>query len=145
MLESRHDNNTNHKRKQNNVNRTTTHPDRRHVRSSRNHLDECSREGIGSSGPSTERSIANAGRSESQVPVDASKPSIEGNGMNRGGRRKGAGRKPAPAGTIKVQYCSRLCPIVVRYLKTRKNAAATIEESLRRGKEFKEWEKSRPI
>ena len=57
----------------------------------------------------------------------------------RGGKRKGAGRKPAPAGTVKVPYGTKLDPEVVEYLKSRENAAATIEGTLKRSKDYKQW------
>lgn len=59
--------------------------------------------------------------------------------MSRGGKRKGAGRKPAPAGTLKVQYATKLEPQVVKYLRQCKNAAETIETTLKRSKAFREW------
>ena len=36
-----------------------------------------------------------------------------------GGKRAGAGRKPAPDGTAKVPYGTKLAPIVVEYLRQR--------------------------
>ena len=59
--------------------------------------------------------------------------------MNRGGKRKGAGRKPAPAGTVKVPYSMKLKPGLVEYLRQCENATATIETALKRSKAFREW------
>lgn len=61
----------------------------------------------------------------------------------QGGKREGAGRKPAPAGTIKEAYNTKLTPEVVQYLRQCDNAAETIDETLRRSKAFREWSKSR--
>ena len=61
----------------------------------------------------------------------------------RGGKRKGAGRKPAPVGTAKVPYGTKLDPEVVDYLKSRENAAATIEGTLKRSKDFRDWKKAK--
>ena len=58
---------------------------------------------------------------------------------NRGGKREGAGRKPAPEGTQKVPYGTRLSPSVVDYLRQRDNAAETIEAAIERSKEYREW------
>lgn len=62
--------------------------------------------------------------------------------MSRGGKRKGAGRKPAPEGTAKVQYATKLAPLVVEYLRQRKNAAGTIEGLVEKSKDYREWRKS---
>lgn len=62
---------------------------------------------------------------------------------NHGGKREGAGRKPAPAGTAKVSYATKIDPLVVDYFRSRENAAKTIEETVRRSKEFREWLKSK--
>jgi hypothetical protein len=61
--------------------------------------------------------------------------------MTHGGKRKGAGRKPAPVGTAKVPYGTKLQPIVVEYLRQRANAAETIETAVKRSKAFREWRK----
>jgi hypothetical protein len=37
--------------------------------------------------------------------------------MTQGGKREGAGRKPAPAGTIKVSYATKLTPDVIEFLR----------------------------
>lgn len=63
--------------------------------------------------------------------------------VKHGGKREGAGRKPGPEGTAKVPYGTKLDPVVVEYLKSRKNAVETIETTLKRSKEFREWFKSR--
>ena len=63
--------------------------------------------------------------------------------MNRGGQRKGAGRKPAPDGTAKIAYGTKLDPVVVEYLRQCGNAAATIESIIKRSNAFREWLKSR--
>jgi len=65
------------------------------------------------------------------------------NQVNRGGKREGAGRKPAPVGTIKVAYATKLTPEVIEFLRRCENAAATIDDTLRRSKAFREWSKSR--
>ena len=59
--------------------------------------------------------------------------------MNRGGKRKGAGRKPAPDGTAKVPYGTKLDPVVVEYLRQCENAAKTLETAIKRSKAFREW------
>ena len=61
--------------------------------------------------------------------------------MKHGGKRAGAGRKPAPAGTgtTKVPYGTKLEPVVVEYLRECGNAAATIETTINRSKAFREW------
>lgn len=61
---------------------------------------------------------------------------------NRGGKREGAGRKPAPEGTAKVPYATKLAPLVVEYLRQRENAAGTIEGLVERSKDYREWRKS---
>ena len=45
----------------------------------------------------------------------------------RGGKRKGAGRKP---GVNKISYATKLSREIVAWLKTRKNQAQTIETAL---------------
>jgi hypothetical protein len=57
--------------------------------------------------------------------------------MKHGGKRAGAGRKPAPAGTTKVPYGTKLTPQVVEYLKGCDNAAQAIEDSVRASPGFK--------
>lgn len=61
---------------------------------------------------------------------------------NRGGKREGAGRKPAPEGTAKVSYATKLAPHVVEYLRQRENAAGTIEGLVEKSKDYREWRKS---
>lgn len=57
----------------------------------------------------------------------------------RGGKRAGAGRHPAPPGTKKVHYATKLKPILVQYLRQCTNAAKTIEESLESSHDYREW------
>ena len=59
--------------------------------------------------------------------------------MTHGGQRKGAGRKPAPDGTAKITYGTKLDPVVVEYLRECGNAASTIESTIKRSKAFREW------
>ena len=59
--------------------------------------------------------------------------------MKHGGQRKGAGRKPAPDGTAKIAYGTKLDPVVVQYLRLCDNAAATIETAIKRSKAFRDW------
>jgi hypothetical protein len=63
--------------------------------------------------------------------------------MKHGGQRKGAGRKPAPDGTAKQPYGTKLDPVVVEYLRQRANGAETIETAIKRSKAFRDWLKSR--
>lgn len=60
----------------------------------------------------------------------------------RGGKREGAGRKPAPEGTAKVPYATKLAPLIVEYLRQRENAAQAIETAIERSKDYREWYKS---
>ncbi len=57
----------------------------------------------------------------------------------RGGKRKGAGRKPAPAGTAKVPRAVKLDPQVDEYLRQCENATEAIETAVKRSKAFREW------
>jgi len=59
--------------------------------------------------------------------------------MSHGGKREGAGRKPAPPGTKKITYATKLDPVVVKYLRQRDNAAETIEQTIKRSKDFRNW------
>jgi|TARA_R110000824_G_scaffold15044_3_gene63603 hypothetical protein len=59
--------------------------------------------------------------------------------MKHGGKRTGAGRKPAPDGTAKIAYGTKLDPVVVQYLRECDNAAETIETTIKRSKAFREW------
>jgi hypothetical protein len=59
--------------------------------------------------------------------------------MTHGGKREGAGRKPAPKGTQKVPYGTKLAPIVVEYLRQCKNASEAIDIAVRQSKSFREW------
>jgi len=61
--------------------------------------------------------------------------------MTQGGKRPGAGRKPAPEGTKKLQYATKLEPAIVEYLREQDNAAKTIETAIERTKDFREWRK----
>jgi len=63
--------------------------------------------------------------------------------MTQGGKREGAGRKPAPVGTTKEAYSTKLTPEVIAFLRQCENAAETIDDTLRRSKAFREWSKSR--
>jgi hypothetical protein len=63
--------------------------------------------------------------------------------MNRGGKREGAGRKPAPVGTTKEPYNTKLTREVIEFLRQCENAAETIDDTLRRSKAFREWSKFR--
>ena len=62
--------------------------------------------------------------------------------MSHGGKRKGAGRKPAPKGERKVERSIKLAPKLDEYLRQRENATATIETALRRSKDFRDWKKA---
>lgn len=61
----------------------------------------------------------------------------------RGGKRKGAGRKPAPEGTQKVPMTIKVAPDLREYLAQRENATETIETALRRSKDFRDWKRDR--
>jgi hypothetical protein len=61
--------------------------------------------------------------------------------MNRGGKRKGAGRKPAPAGTTKVPMAIKVEPELREYLRTCENATGAIETALKRSKAFRDWKR----
>lgn len=61
---------------------------------------------------------------------------------NRGGKRKGAGRKPAPDGTCKVPMTIKVEPELREYLRQCMNATAVIESALKRSKGFRDWKKS---
>ena len=61
------------------------------------------------------------------------------NENTHGGKRDGAGRKPAPEGEKKETLCVRLSPDVIEYLK-QAGAGVIIEAAIRRTKAFKEWE-----
>jgi len=62
--------------------------------------------------------------------------------MTRGGKREGAGAKPAPEGTTKVTYATKLEPQVVAYLRQLDNAAREIEARIKASKQYREWRKS---
>jgi hypothetical protein len=59
---------------------------------------------------------------------------------SKGGKRIGAGRKADPK--AKKAYSTKLSQIVVRYLRSRENAAVTIEEHITQSKGFRQWQKS---
>jgi hypothetical protein len=59
--------------------------------------------------------------------------------MKHGGQRPGAGRKPAPEGTLKQPYGTKLDPVVIEYLRECDNAASTIEATIKRSKAFRDW------
>lgn len=59
-----------------------------------------------------------------------------------GGRRKGAGRKARPE-ERKVPLAIKLAVDLSEYLASCENKTATIEESLRRSKGFREWQRLR--
>ena len=58
--------------------------------------------------------------------------------MNRGGKRKGAGRKPAPEGVKKQPYNTKLAPDLIDDLRSLDNAVEAIEAAIRESKQFKE-------
>ena len=64
--------------------------------------------------------------------------------MSHGGKREGAGRKPAPAGTVKVPMAIKVDPELREYLRSCENATAAIEEALRRSKLFRDWKRNQP-
>ena len=61
--------------------------------------------------------------------------------MNRGGKRKGAGRKPAPEGTQKIPMTIKVEPELRKYLQQCENATEAIETALKRSKSFREWKR----
>lgn len=61
--------------------------------------------------------------------------------MAQGGKRKGAGRKPALAGTKKIAYTTKLSPRIVVYLRQCDNAAKVINGALQRSKGFRDFTK----
>jgi len=60
---------------------------------------------------------------------------------NRGGKRKGAGRKPAPDGTAKVPMTIKVEPELREYLRACENATEAIETALKRSKAFRDWKR----
>ena len=60
---------------------------------------------------------------------------------NRGGKRQGAGRKPAPAGTAKVPMTIKVEPELREYLRSCDNATETIETAIKRSKAFRDWKR----
>lgn len=59
--------------------------------------------------------------------------------MNHGGKRKGAGRPPAPEGTKKQRMGLKIDPVLRRYLESTESITGTIEAALRRSRGFKQW------
>ena len=59
--------------------------------------------------------------------------------LQHGGKRDGAGAKPLPKGEKKIQRCMKLAPDVDAYLRTTPNQVATVENTIRRSKAFKDW------
>lgn len=59
----------------------------------------------------------------------------------RGGKRKGAGRKPAPEGTAKVPITIKVEPKLREYLRQCENATEAIETALKRSKAFRDWKR----
>ena len=63
--------------------------------------------------------------------------------MTRGGKRKGAGRKPA-RGVAKATMSITVTPEVLEYLAQREESRGeTIEAAIRRTQAFREWQKTR--
>ena len=60
---------------------------------------------------------------------------------NRGGARKGAGRRPI-GDSKKIPMTIKIAPDLRKYLKTLDNATAAIEAGLRRSKDFKTWKEN---
>lgn len=65
--------------------------------------------------------------------------------MPRGGKRIGAGRKPAPPGSRKKQYCNKYPEEILEYWKSLPNAAETILELTIRSKGYRDWKKARVV
>ena len=59
---------------------------------------------------------------------------------NHGGKRKGAGRKPSP--TAKVAISARVSKEVAAFLAEQDNKSATIDETIRRSKAFRDWNRT---
>lgn len=77
-----------------------------------------------------------------QHPHPAGSGIREGAGMvGRGGKRKGAGRKPAPAGTKKVPMTIKVEPELREYFRQCDNATEAIETALKRSKAFRDWKR----
>ena len=64
--------------------------------------------------------------------------------MNHGGKREGAGRRPA-RGVAKVPLSGRATPEVKAFLDSTGNLSEWIENAVRRSKQFRDWCKSRDI
>ena len=63
--------------------------------------------------------------------------------MSHGGKRKGAGRKPAP--DAKQPISARVSPEVKSFLAEQANASETIDETIQRSKAFRMWKAARPV
>lgn len=61
----------------------------------------------------------------------------------KGGKRKGAGRKPGRHGA-KVTLATRVSVDVKAFLESTGNASQTVEDTVRRSKAFREWRKQQP-
>lgn len=64
---------------------------------------------------------------------------------SRGGKRRGAGRKPAPAGTQRIMLSIKLKPIVMDYLATCDNKTATIESLLEASEGFQSFLQAKTV
>lgn len=62
---------------------------------------------------------------------------------SRGGKRKGAGRKPVTDGTNKIMVSIKLKPAIVSYLSTCDNKTATIESLLEASEGFQSFLQAR--
>ena len=62
--------------------------------------------------------------------------------MTRGGKRPGAGRKPAPD-TKKLHKGFRLRQDVLAYLEQSGNQGETIETAIRNSKAFRDWKRGK--
>jgi hypothetical protein len=63
--------------------------------------------------------------------------------MSHGGKRKGAGRKPAP--DAKQPISARVSPDVKAFLAEQENASETIDETIQRSKAFKTWKAAKAV
>lgn len=59
--------------------------------------------------------------------------------MSQGGKREGAGRKPLAPEQRKLNYGTKLSQDVINYLRSRENAAAELDTTVRRSKNFRIW------
>ena len=60
---------------------------------------------------------------------------------NRGGKREGAGRKPALDGTAKLPMTIKVEPELREYLRQCENATEAIETAIKRSKAFRDWKR----